>query len=68
MQQFIAKFEKDIQGAMSGEDHVKGIGQKVKRAALAPLKQQNVAGGQDSRNQKRRPERPPQAEGLPHED
>lgn len=85
MQQFIAKFEKDIQGVMSGfdrvlfrgslrrlthslgmkwylgqndilckqyEDHVKGISQKVKQAALAPFKQQNllvqhVYGGDD---------------------
>src|ERR1035438_8211747 len=75
MQRFIAKFEKDIQGVMSGfdrvlfrgslrrlthslgmkwylsqngilckqyEDHVKGISQEVKQAALAPFKQQNL--------------------------
>src|SRR5260370_3629981 len=75
MQQFIAKFEKNIQGVMSGfdrvlfrgslrrlmhplgmkwylsqnnilckqyEDHVKDISKKVKKAALAPLQQQNL--------------------------
>ena len=75
MQQFIAKFEKDIQGVMSGfdrvlfrgslrrlthslgmkwylaqndilckqyEDHVKGISQRVKQAALAPFQQQGL--------------------------
>ena len=75
MQQFIAKFEKDIQGVLSGfdrvlfrgglprlshslgmkwylaqndilckhyEDHVKAVTQKVKKAALAPLQQQNL--------------------------
>jgi hypothetical protein len=75
MQQFIAKFEKHIQGVMSGfdrvlfrgslrrlmhplgmkwylsqnnilckqyEDHVKDISQKVKKAALAPIQQQNL--------------------------
>src|ERR1017187_7587275 len=85
MQQFVAKFEKDIHGVMSGfdrvlfrgslrrlthslgmkwylsqndilckqyEDHVKQISQKVKQAALAPFKQQNllvqhVYGGDD---------------------
>src|ERR1035438_9347814 len=77
MQRFIAKFEKDIQGVMSGfdrvlfrgslrrlthslgmkwylsqngilckqyEDHVKGISQEVKQAALAPFKAAESAG------------------------